>query len=176
MKIKFAKVRKGAKMPIRAHVTDAGTDVFAYLDRHEIENNVVNNLPGKLLFRNTHTWDDESIWIYPGETVLIPTGLKAEIPEGYMLEVKNRGSVPFKKHLIVGSCVCDAGYKGEIFINLHNIGGERQFVSHLEKIVQLVLIPVICFEVEETTEEELYNGQETQRGAGALGSTNENDG
>ena len=92
---------------------------------------------------------------------------------GYMLEVKNRSSVAAKRSLIVGACVVDSGYDGEVFINLHNVGNELQVLSAGDKIAQLVMTPVIHFRPMETAEDTLYNYPMTisNRGAGALGST-----
>ena len=90
-----------------------------------------------------------------------------------MLEVKNRSSIAAKRSLIVGACVIDSGYAGEVFINLHNIGSETQFIENGVKIAQLVLIPVVAFRAWENTGGELYEYPVTisSRGAGALGST-----
>ncbi len=46
-----------------------------------------------------------------------------------MLEVKNRSSVASKMNLVVGACVVDPGYDGELFIDLHNIGNDTVFVN-----------------------------------------------
>jgi len=146
MHIKFARVSEKAKLPDRAHPTDAGADVFACIDKER--------------------------QIFPSESAVIPTGLKAEVPPGYMLEIKNRSSVAVKKGLIVGACVVDSGYSGEIFVNLHNIGGVPQTIKNLDKIAQAVLIPVVHFHPLECEEEELYeNLIASSRGSGALGST-----
>ena len=63
----------------------------------------------------------EPVTISPGQSVILPTGLKFGVPHGYMLEVKNRSSVASKRSLIVGACVVDSGYDGEVFVNLHNL-------------------------------------------------------
>ena len=47
----------------------------------------------------------EPVTIEPGQSVILPTGLKFGVPHGYMLEVKNRSSVASKRSLIVGACV-----------------------------------------------------------------------
>ena len=90
-----------------------------------------------------------------------------------MLEVKNRSGNAAKMHLLVGACVIDSGYDGEVFVNLHNIGKEPQFIPAGMKIAQVVLIPVVHFRASETAENALYNYPMTisSRGDGALGST-----
>ena len=149
MILEYAKVHPGALNPKRANPSDAGLDVF-YSPK-------------------THT----SVVVNPGESKIFETGLKFGVPHGYMLEVKNRSSVAAKKSLIVGACVVDSGYDGEVFINLHNVGGGLQVVSSGDKIAQLVLTPVIHFRPMETTEDTLYTYPMTisSRGEGALGST-----
>ena len=66
----------------------------------------------------------------------------------------------------------DSGYAGEVFIDLHNIGNEEQFIEVGDKIAQLVLVPVIHFKAQET-DENLYSYPITisDRDSGALGST-----
>ena len=90
-----------------------------------------------------------------------------------MLEVKNRSSVAAKRSLIVGACVIDSGYDGEVFINLHNVGSDVQVIVPGNKIAQLVMIPVVHFRAIETSEEKIYMHPMTisNRGSGALGST-----
>lgn len=116
----------------------------------------------------------ESVTVEPGESVVLGTGLKFGVPHGYMLEVKNRSSVAAKRSLIVGACVVDSGYDGEVFVNLHNIGNETQVVEPHTKIAQVVMVPVVSFRAMETTNPDLYDWYPitiSERGDGALGST-----
>ena len=90
-----------------------------------------------------------------------------------MLQVMNRSSIASKRSLIVGAHVIDSGYNGEVFINLHNVGGSVQTIKHGQKIAQLVMIPVVPFRPTEILEDTLYEDGITisNRGDGALGST-----
>jgi len=118
----------------------------------------------------------EPVTINPGQSVILPTGLKFGVPHGYMLEVKNRSSVASKRSLIVGACVVDSGYDGEVFVNLHNIGKEDQVIEPGEKIAQAILIPVVHFRAVETGNGDLYRWYPitiSDRGDGALGSTDD---
>ena len=120
----------------------------------------------------------EAVTIEPGQSVILPTGLKFGVPHGYMLEVKNRSSVASKRSLIVGACVVDSGYDGEVFVNLHNIGNETQVVEPHTKIAQVVMTPVVSFRAMETTNPNLYDWYPitiSDRGEGALGSTDAKD-
>ncbi len=153
MIIEFSRTRTNAFDPQRANPSDAGLDVFYSPEQ-----------------------DNQAIAITPGESSVIPTGLRFGVPHGYMLEVKNRSSVAAKRSLIVGACVVDSGYDGEVFVNLHNIGKETQYVRSGDKIAQLVMIPVVNFRAVQSTTGDLYRNPITisDRGDGALGSTDEN--
>ena len=152
MILEYALTRPNANEPQRANPSDAGLDVF-YSPENEAQ----------------------SIAIDPGQSKVIPTGLRFGVPHGYMLEVKNRSSVAAKRSLIVGACVVDSGYDGEVFVNLHNIGKETQYVRPADKIAQLVLIPVVHFRAFRSRSSDLYRQSITisDRGDGALGSTDE---
>jgi dUTP pyrophosphatase len=150
MILRYEKVRLGAKEPVRSNPSDAGLDVF-YCPSPE-------NGP---------------LMIQPGQSVVLQTGLRFEVPHGFMLEVKNRSSMASKKHLLVGACVIDPGYSGEVFINLHNVGTQPQLISTGDKIAQLVLIPVYHFECQEAPADTIYNRPVciSSRGEGGFGST-----
>ena len=75
--------------------------------------------------------------IKPGESKILPTGLKFGVPHGYMIQIMNRSGNAAKKQLMVGACVVDSGYDGEVFVNLHNIGKEAQTVSAGDKIATM---------------------------------------
>ena len=151
MILEYAKVRKSAFEPTRANPSDAGLDVFYSPE-------------------NPHN----KMYISPNTSRVIPTGLKFDIPHGYMLEVKNRSSVAAKRSLIVGACVIDSGYAGEVFINLHNVGKVARYVRPGDKIAQVVMTPVVHFRAIATTQDNLYQWYPitiSDRGDGALGST-----
>jgi dUTP pyrophosphatase len=147
MQLKVFRVRDNAKLPTRAHDGDAGMDLYYCAPSNSMRSMAVN----------------------PVETVLIPTGIKAEVPKGYMLEVKNKSSIAAKKQLLVGACVVDSGYDGEIFVNLHNTGKQTHWFKDGDKVAQGVLIPVDLCEVVEVSEDKL--NIDSTRGDGALGST-----
>ena len=90
-----------------------------------------------------------------------------------MLEVKNRSGNAAKRHLLVGACVVDSGYDGEVFVNLHNVGHDRQLIEKNMKIAQVVMMPVVHFRPLEASGDSLYDQPMTisNRGEGALGST-----
>ena len=153
MNIKVYRIREDAKLPERAHETDAGMDIFYCPNGDRI---------GKL-------YNTKDFWIPQGESRLLTTGLKVEVPEGYMLEIKNKSGIASSRRLVVGACVVDPGYNGEVYVNLHNLGTKTQIIKPGEKIAQAVLIPVEYCAIEEVKEDQL-NSKST-RGSGGFGST-----
>lgn len=144
--VRVFKTHPNAKLPVRAHGTDAGMDFFFC----PVESGVMR--------------------IEPGSSVLLPTGVKIEVPEDCMLQVMNKSGVASKKSLIAGACVVDEGYTGEIFVNLHNIGTQTQFIEPGEKVAQGVFVRIEKPRLRVIEQDNLY-GSQTSRGAGALGST-----
>ena len=108
--------------------------------------------------------------ILSGESALVPSGIKVDIPHGTMLQVCNKSSIASKKGLIVGAHIVDSDYQGEIFINLWNISNKAVSLSSGTKLVQLILVPILLPQLEEVKEDELFKN-ETERGNGGFGST-----
>ena len=106
--------------------------------------------------------------IEPGELVILPTGLAAEIPEGCAGMIFTRSGLGVKHGIAVGNGVgvIDSDYRGEIHVGLRNNSQIAYTVSPGERIAQLIVMPVCLPEVVEI--EEL---SETERGAGGFGST-----
>jgi len=150
MKVRVQRVHENAKLPVRAHPTDAGMDLFfCPAPKPELDSQIETVLPF-------------------GSSV-IPTGLKIEVPEGYMLEIKNKSGIASKRGLLVGACVVDRGYTGEIFVNLHNVTHRNQTLHEGDKIAQAVFVKVES-SVLLVESDNIYD-KETSRGDGALGST-----
>ena len=106
----------------------------------------------------------------PGQSCLIPSGIRANVPAGHALIAFNKSGVAVKKNLHAGACVVDEDYQGEIHINLTNVGDEAVEILGGEKIIQFVLLPVFYDIIEEVELENLYE-EVTSRGEGGFGST-----
>jgi len=144
--MKILKVRE-VKTPSRAHSNDAGIDLF---------------IPEDFL----------SQVLNPGQSVLIPSGIKARVPEGYALIAFNKSGIAAKKNLIVGACVIDESYQGEIHIDIKNVGTFPQVVNPGDKIIQLLCVPMNYVPVELVdNEDELFADMLSNRGDGGFGST-----
>lgn len=108
------------------------------------------------------------VTIYPGETVLIPTGLCMEIPLGVAGLIFARSGMASKRGLAPANkvAVIDPDYRGEIFVALLNHGKVQQIVDPGERIAQMLFIPYF-----EPTFQQVSDLTDTQRGAGGFGST-----
>lgn len=97
---------------------------------------------------------EPEIVIAPGERVLIHTGIYANIPQGYELQVRSRSGLTLKKGLVVANGIgtVDSSYKGEIGVILINLSKEHQRIEDDERIAQLVLMKVEIPEVVEVDE------------------------
>jgi dUTP pyrophosphatase len=142
--MKISRIRD-VKIPTRGTPKSAGIDFF-----------VPNDYPELILL--------------PGNSALIPTGIKADIPTGYMLTAFNKSGVATKQLLIKGAEVCDEDYQGEIHIHVINVGTTDQLITPGQKLIQFVLVPVFYDIIEEVSFDQLYS-ETTERGEGGFGST-----
>lgn len=138
--LKVKKLFFDAQVPQKAHVGDLGYDLFSL--------GVAS--------------------IYPGETVLVGTGICVQFPEGYGALIRDRSSVATKRNLFVVAGVIDNGYTGEIKVALYNAGEDMQRIGDGEKIAQLILIPTVDFGVE-VVKEITSNDGRNDSGFGSTG-------
>ncbi len=108
------------------------------------------------------------ITILPGQSVLIPTGLRFSIPLGYEILVRPRSGLALKHQITVLNSpgTIDADYRGEVGVILINHGKEPFVVTPGMRMAQLILCPVVQAAFIRT--EELVA---TTRGAGGFGHT-----
>lgn len=83
---------KDARMPERNHKTDAGYDIFSA----------------------------ETVVLEPQEKAVIKTDVAVSIPEGYVGLLTSRSGVSSKTHLVIETGKIDAGYHGNLGINIKN--------------------------------------------------------
>lgn len=144
-KINFAKVRD-VKSPLVSTTGSAGIDFF-------VPNDFID------------------VALMSGEDILIPSGIKMNLPEGKVLISFNKSGISTKKKLIIGACVIDSDYQGEIHIHLINYSNTVAKIQAGDKIAQFILLDFHQVELLETHESDLFN-KESQRGSGGFGSTN----
>ena len=161
-KLRFAKVRD-VKSPEYGTSKSAGIDFF-----------VPNDFKPTVVLKHSD--------------LLIPSGIRTDIPEGFMLLGADKSGVvtsryaynrtdrqpkpaAFPSPVIIGAKVIDEDYQGELHIHIINVGTESIIIKPGMKIAQFILVPVEYAELEEVPESELFM-EITERGSGGFGSTN----
>jgi dUTP pyrophosphatase len=137
MKIKVKKLKEGAKLPTYAHPGDIGLDLYAMEDKV----------------------------LAPMEHYRFWHGFALEFPEGYGAIIMDKGSIS-KAGLHHMGGVYDAGYRGEYNTLLVNLGTEPYAFEKGDKVSQLVVMPIVIAELEETD-----TLSDSSRGEGMFGST-----
>jgi len=108
----------------------------------------------------------------PGDSVVIPSGIKANIPEDHVFIANNKSGIATKRGLQVGACVVDEDYQGEIHIHLTNVTNSSTIINSGDKIIQFLLLPVSYEPINLVeSEDKLWEGEITERGEGKFGST-----
>ncbi|MEI6531321.1 MAG: dUTP diphosphatase [Chlamydiota bacterium] len=131
---------EGARPPHYASAGAAGADLRAYLK--------------------------EDLILLPGETALVPTGIKLEIPAGFEVQIRPRSGLALKQQITVLNTpgTIDADYRGEIKVILINHGKEPFTIEPEMRIAQMVVAP--CYQAKFTVKENLSS---SSRGAGGFG-------
>ncbi len=105
----------------------------------------------------------------PGETELIPTGMAIHLADpGYAALILPRSGLGHKHGIVLGNLVglIDSDYQGQVFISCWNRGREVFMLNPMERIAQLVIVPVMQAEFNIVD-----NFEQSTRGAGGFGST-----
>ena len=102
------------------------------------------------------------------ERVLVPTGLKIAIPEGYEVQVRPRSGLAIKHGITLLNTpgTIDSDYRGELKVIMVNLSKDEYVINPQERIGQLVLNKVAQMEFVEVD-----SLDETERGAGGFGHT-----
>ena len=111
-----------------------------------------------------------SLIVYPKKSIVIPLGLKFNIPTGFGLFAFNKSGVVFKQTIVKLAEVIDSDYQGEVFLSIWNYSEFSSILTENQKIIQLVLLDLPYYTLTEVEEKELYY-TESVRGEGAMGST-----
>ncbi len=115
-----------------------------------------------------HACIDQPVEIPAGGEALIPTGIAAAIPAGHVGILAVRSSMGIRHGVAMsnGIGVIDSDYRGPLRVGLHNFREQPYTVEPGDRIAQLLVMPVLCPEVEI-----VHELPETERGAGGFGST-----
>ena len=107
------KLDAGAQMPVKAHETDAGYDLFAM----------------------------QSVYINGnGGSAAVDTGVHIEIPAGMFGLVAGRSGLNFKNGVIVPQGTIDSGYIGSIKVKLYNLSGQPFMIHRGDRIAQIIFL------------------------------------
>ena len=148
--IEVYKLDKDAKLPTRAHNSDAGLDLFA----------------------------NETVYLELGSTNTISTGIAIHIAPGSMGKIEDRSSLA-SKGLRTGGGIVDSGYSGEVKVVIHNFSANTSriygagkentgmWIQKGDKIAQLVISKIEIAPVIETTI--LWDSPRSNKGFGSSG-------
>ncbi|MDX2355343.1 dUTP diphosphatase [Dietzia sp. PP-33] len=139
--LRLLRLDPGLPVPSRAHPSDAGIDLYAAADCE----------------------------LAPGQRSLVGTGVAVAIPEGFAGLVHPRSGLAARAGLSIVNApgTVDAGYRGEIKINLINLDpSESVTIGRGDRIAQLIIQRVELWDVLEVAEL-----GETDRGGRGHGST-----
>lgn len=112
---------------------------------------------------------DEAITLNPGDTKLIPTGMAIHLGDaGYAALILPRSGLGHKHGIVLGNLVglIDSDYQGELMVSCWNRGQTSFVLEPMERLAQLVVVPVIQVEMQVVD-----NFEESHRGEGGFGST-----
>ena len=112
---------------------------------------------------------DQAIDLQPGATELVPSGIAIHLTDpGLAAMVLPRSGLGHKHGIVLGNLVglIDSDYQGQIFVSLWNRGARAFTLNPMERIAQLVVVPVV--QVKLNLVEDFAD---SERGAGGFGST-----
>ena len=112
---------------------------------------------------------DEPITLRAGEATLVPTGLAIHLADpGLAAMIIPRSGLGHKHGIVLGNLVglIDSDYQGQVFVSCWNRGKEPFVVNPLERIAQMVVVPVVQVQLNV-----VESFEESTRGAGGFGST-----
>lgn len=137
-KIKVLKIDKDVPLPNYAKSGDAGLDLYSA----------------------------EEIMLRPGERYGVKTGIKMEIPQGYVGLIWDKSGVALNSGVKTMAGVVDSGYRGEVQAVLINLSDQDFHIKKYSKVAQMLVK-----KVEQADIEVVDCLSETDRGDGAFGST-----
>lgn len=112
--------------------------------------------------------DRNGIDLAPGARMLVPTGLRLEIPAGYEVQIRPRSGLALKHGITLPNSpgTIDSDYRGPLGVIVMNAGDKPFRIEHGMRIAQMVVAPVVraTFEAVEALDQ-------TTRGSGGFGST-----
>jgi dUTP pyrophosphatase len=112
---------------------------------------------------------DEPLTLHAGDSALVPSGIAIHLDDPTLAAIViPRSGLGHKHGIVLGNLVglIDSDYQGQVFVSCWNRGRETFVVNPLERIAQLVVVPVVQVELNV-----VESFEESARGAGGFGST-----
>lgn len=162
--IRFQRIRD-VRRPERGTPQSAGLDFFIPKNLRGLE------LPDDAYIMNRRDGQGKLIIqlrIKPFGDILIPSGLRVQLPKGTALIAFEKSGVCTKLLLSVGAKVVDEDYQGEVHIHMINNTNKEVILQAGQKIVQFLLLPILYADL---IEYDNIHQQETIRGSGGFGHT-----
>ena len=140
MKVIIEKVKENAVIPSFANKTDAGLDLIS----------------------------TESYIVNPGDRALVSTGIRIQLPSHTEAQIRPRSGLALKYGVTVLNTpgTIDEGYRGEIGVIIINHGTDSFHISEGDRVAQMVIKPLLSFDLEEGFVE-----TSSERGEGGFGSS-----
>ena len=149
--IVFERLHETVDLPARATADSAGYDLKAYLLGEPL---VKLSLGGRQYEGTPRTDADRGgviLELLPGERAIVPLGFRATLPAGYEAQIRPRSGTSFKTSLVIANSpgTIDPDYHGEWGVLVKNDGTEPVFISHGERIAQMVIARYEVLEFED---------------------------
>ena len=112
---------------------------------------------------------DAALTLEPGDSQLVPSGIAIHLGDpGYAAIVLPRSGLGAKHGIVLGNLVglIDSDYQGQVFVSVWNRGRTASTIQPMDRIAQLVVVPVVQVELHVVEE-----FAASSRGAGGFGST-----
>lgn len=148
----------------KARPFDIVCDDKKYIPQYANETDACMDLKIKLENPNCY-------FLKPNETAVFSTGIKASVPEDYVMLIFPRSSTGFKLHCILANTtgIIDAGYRDEIKLSLHNYGTETICLQDAQRVAQFIIIPRPKLELNIVQDDEVFRQGDRGGGIGSTG-------
>jgi dUTP pyrophosphatase len=137
--IKFKKDTEDTTIPTKGHVSDAGWDLYS----------------------------NDECYIAGNTRKLVDTGIRLEIPDGYVGLIWPRSGLAVNEGIDVFAGVIDSGYRGVIKVCLYNSSEDGVEIKKGDRIAQILFQEIPCFNIEEI--DDLSDSERKEDGFGSTG-------
>ena len=111
---------------------------------------------------------ETGVSLAPMQRLIVPTGIRVEIPEGYEMQIRPRSGLALNHGITLPNTpgTIDSDYRGPLGVALVNLSDQPYIIRHGDRIAQIIIAPVLQagFEVVDRL-------TDTTRGTGGFGST-----